>query len=133
VWSMPRQCSRVVQVVDVDRIPDDVVPEVVGGAVGDPGPDAPAGQPNGEAAGMMVAAGKRLSVQVILLKAQEHLHQEQRCCPGIEQAAALRRRQHFCPGFIRRQHHVESTGQDVSVDSSLFTLSESGKTPESRR
>ena len=45
-----------VQVVDVDRIPDDVVPEVVGGAVGDPGPDAPAGQPDGEAAGMMVAA-----------------------------------------------------------------------------
>ena len=45
-----------VQVVDVDRIPDDVVPEVVGGAVGDPGPDAPAGQPDGEAAGMVVAA-----------------------------------------------------------------------------
>ena len=48
--------DRGVQVVDVDRIPDDVVAEIVGRAVGDPGPDAAAGQPDGEAAGMMVAA-----------------------------------------------------------------------------
>ncbi len=38
--------DRGVQVVDVDGISDDVVAEVVGGAVGDPGLDAAAGQPD---------------------------------------------------------------------------------------
>ena len=48
--------DRGVQVVDVDRVLGDVVAEVVGLAVGDPGLDAAAGQPDGEAAGMVVAA-----------------------------------------------------------------------------
>ena len=48
--------DRGVQVVDVDRVLDDVVAEVVGLAVGDAGLDPAAGQPDGEAAGMVVAA-----------------------------------------------------------------------------
>ena len=48
--------DRGVQVVDVDRVAGDVVAEVVGLAVGDAGLDAAAGQPDGEAAGVVVAA-----------------------------------------------------------------------------
>src|SRR5205823_4674017 len=44
-----------VQVVDVDGVLDDVVPEVVGLAVGDAGLDAAAGQPHGKAARVVVA------------------------------------------------------------------------------
>ena len=44
------------QVVDVDRVVGDVVAEVVGLAVGDAGLDAAAGQPDGEAARVVVAA-----------------------------------------------------------------------------
>jgi len=46
---------RRVQVVDVDAILGDVVAEVVGRAVGIAGADAAAGQPEREAARMMVA------------------------------------------------------------------------------
>ena len=48
--------DRRVQVVDVDRIADDVVAVVVGFAVGDARPDAAAGHPDGEAARVMIAA-----------------------------------------------------------------------------
>ena len=45
-----------VHVVDVDRVFDDVVAEFVGLAVDDAGLDAAAGHPDGEAAGVMIAA-----------------------------------------------------------------------------
>ena len=48
--------DRGVQVVDVDGVLDDVVAVVVGLAVGDAGLDAAAGQPDREAARMVVAA-----------------------------------------------------------------------------
>ena len=48
--------DRGVEVVNVDGVLDDVVTEVVGLAVDDAGLDAPAGEPDGEALGMMVAA-----------------------------------------------------------------------------
>ncbi len=59
--------DRGVQVVDVDRVFRDVVAEVVGLAVGDAGLDAAAGQPDREAARMMVAAvvvGRQLALAV---------------------------------------------------------------------
>ena len=48
--------NRGLQIVDVHRIRDDVVAEVVGLAVRDAGLDAAAGHPHGEAARMMIAA-----------------------------------------------------------------------------
>src|SRR5439155_23101796 len=45
-----------VQVVDGDDVFDGVVAELVGGAVGDAGPDAAAGQPDSEALDVVVAA-----------------------------------------------------------------------------
>jgi len=48
--------NRGVEVVDVCGVLDDVVTEVVGLAVHDPFLDAPAGEPDGEALGMVVAA-----------------------------------------------------------------------------
>ena len=59
--------DRGVQVVHVDRILRDVVAVVVGLAVGDAGLHAAAGQPDGEAARMMVAAvvvGRELALAV---------------------------------------------------------------------
>ena len=50
-----RQDSRV-EVMDVNRIGDDVVAEIVGLAVGQPGLGPPACGPDGEAAGMVIAA-----------------------------------------------------------------------------
>ena len=57
VWSMPRQCRIVAfRSWTWTGSADDVVAEVVGLAVGDARLDAAAGQPDGEAARMMVAA-----------------------------------------------------------------------------
>ena len=48
--------DRGLQVVDVDRILDDVEAQVVGSAVGHPGLDAAAGHPHGEGLRMVIAA-----------------------------------------------------------------------------
>src|ERR1700733_1467171 len=48
--------DRGMELVDVDRVFDDVVGEIVGLAVDRAGSRAAAGHPHGEAAGMMVAA-----------------------------------------------------------------------------
>src|SRR5204863_10163034 len=45
-----------VQIVHVDRVLDDVIAEVVGFSVGHPSFNATSGEPDGEAARMMVAA-----------------------------------------------------------------------------
>src|SRR5262245_62611164 len=52
--------DRRLQIVDVDRIADDVVAEVVGLAVGCAGAAAAAGHPDREAAAVMIAAVSRL-------------------------------------------------------------------------
>ena len=54
--------DRRVQIVDVHRIADDVVAEVVGLTVRVAGLDAAAGQPPGEAPAVMVAAEVRLEL-----------------------------------------------------------------------
>ena len=46
-----------VQLLDVERAVDGLVAELVGGADGDARADAAAGQPHGEAVGVVVAAG----------------------------------------------------------------------------
>ena len=48
--------ERGIQVVDMDRIADDVVSVVVGLAVNDSGPDPPAGHPNRVTTAVVVAA-----------------------------------------------------------------------------
>src|SRR5437868_1939197 len=47
---------RRVQVMDAHRIADNIVAEIVGLAIDQPGFDPPAGQPDRETAGMMIAA-----------------------------------------------------------------------------
>ena len=82
---------RRVQVVDVDRVAGDVVAEVVGLAVGHARLDAAAGQPDGEAARMMVAAvvvGGQLALAVDGA-AELAAPDDQRV---VEQAALLRGR-----------------------------------------
>ena len=56
------------EIVDGDGVLDDAVAEIVGGAVGEAGADAAAGQEGGEAAGVMVAAvigGRELALLLI--------------------------------------------------------------------
>ena len=63
---------RGVQVVDVDHVLDGVVAELVGLAVGDAGLDAAAGQPDGKALDVMVAAVALVHRRAAELAAPDH-------------------------------------------------------------
>src|SRR5688572_23594112 len=56
------------EVVDVDLVFGDVVPEVIGGAVGQTTFDSAAGEPHGEGMGMMVAANEFFVLRAILVE-----------------------------------------------------------------
>ena len=76
------------EIVDVDRILDDVVAEIVGAADGDAGLDAAAGQPHRESARVMIAAEESRPVAVLV-----HRRPPELAAPDdervVEQAALL--------------------------------------------
>ena len=80
--------DRGVEVVDVDGVLDDVVAEVVGLAVDDAGLDAAAGQPDGEAAAVVIAAVVVVAVRALAVDGAAELAapDDQRV---VEQAALL--------------------------------------------